>query len=38
MAQLWQRAVAQGMAAEDVSALIKVVERAARVEVRGRSS
>ena len=36
MAQLWQRAVAQGMASEDVSALIKVVERAADVEVRGR--
>ena len=38
MAQLWQRAVAQGMASEDVSALIKVVERAADVEVRGRST
>lgn len=38
MAQLWQRAVEQGMAAEDVSALVKVVERAAGVEVRGRAA
>jgi 3-hydroxyisobutyrate dehydrogenase-like beta-hydroxyacid dehydrogenase len=35
MAQLWQRAVAQGMSAEDVSALVKVVEQAAGIEVRG---
>jgi 3-hydroxyisobutyrate dehydrogenase len=34
MARLWDAAVAQGMSGEDVSALIKVIERAAGVEVR----
>ncbi|WP_038207138.1 NAD(P)-dependent oxidoreductase [Xenophilus azovorans] len=37
MAQLWERAVQQGMAGEDVSALVKVVERRAGVEVHGRA-
>lgn len=37
MARLWERAVEQGMAGEDVSALVKVVERQASVEVRGRT-
>ncbi|MDP3138953.1 MAG: NAD(P)-dependent oxidoreductase [Burkholderiaceae bacterium] len=36
MAQLWQQAAAQHMSGEDVSALIKVVERAMGLEVRGR--
>ena len=35
MARLWQRAVEQGMSGEDVSALVKVVERDVDVEVRG---
>jgi 3-hydroxyisobutyrate dehydrogenase len=34
MAKLWNAAVAQGMAGEDVTALIKVIERAAGIEVR----
>ena len=34
MAQLWERAVQQGMAGQDVSALIKVVEQRAGVQVR----
>jgi 3-hydroxyisobutyrate dehydrogenase-like beta-hydroxyacid dehydrogenase len=34
MAKLWRAACDQGLAAEDVSALIKVIERAADVEVR----
>lgn len=33
MAELWRRAMAQGMAGDDVSALIRVVERAAGLEV-----
>jgi 3-hydroxyisobutyrate dehydrogenase len=36
-ATLWQRAVAQGMAADDVSALIRVVENAAGAVVRSSS-
>jgi 3-hydroxyisobutyrate dehydrogenase-like beta-hydroxyacid dehydrogenase len=35
MAKLWDAAAEQGMAGEDVSALIKVIERAAGIEVRG---
>jgi len=35
MAQLWNRAAANGMGTEDVSALIRVVEQAADVEVAG---
>jgi 3-hydroxyisobutyrate dehydrogenase-like beta-hydroxyacid dehydrogenase len=38
MAQLWQRAVTQGMASEDVSALIKVIERSVDVKVRGQQT
>ena len=36
VAKLWETGIAEGMAGEDVSALVKVVERAAGMEVRGK--